>query len=129
MRPRVRRSLAIALMIALAPLALAQQGDGTNVRIDTNVWKPAKVPADAAHIAQLRVPRDFVVNVFARDYGPRPPVGDPPHHYHFQVFALDTMLDVPPGAERDRLLAAMSGHVLAAGEVVGTYQQTQVPLK
>ena len=22
--------------------------------------------------------------------GPRPPVGDPPHHYHFQVFALDT---------------------------------------
>jgi len=22
-------------------------------------------------------------------FGPRPPVGDPPHHYHFQVFALD----------------------------------------
>src|SRR5215203_4322228 len=69
MRPRVRRYLAIALIIALAPLALAQQGDGTNVHIDTNVWKPAKVPADAAHIAQLRVPRDFVVNVFARDLG------------------------------------------------------------
>jgi Raf kinase inhibitor-like YbhB/YbcL family protein len=62
-------------------------------------------------------------------YGPRPPVGDPPHHYHFQVFALDTMLDVPPGAERDQLLGAMSGHVLAAGEIVGTYQQTQPPLK
>ncbi len=26
-------------------------------------------------------------------YGPRPPVGDPAHHYHFQVFALDTALD------------------------------------
>jgi Raf kinase inhibitor-like YbhB/YbcL family protein len=62
-------------------------------------------------------------------YGPRPPVGDPPHHYHFQVFALDTMLDVPPTAERDQLLAAMSGHVLAAGEIVGIYQQLQPPLK
>jgi Raf kinase inhibitor-like YbhB/YbcL family protein len=62
-------------------------------------------------------------------YGPRPPVGDPPHRYHFQVFALDTRLDVPPGAERDELLAAMAGHVLAAGEAVGVYQQTVAPLK
>ena len=61
--------------------------------------------------------------------GPRPPVGDPPHHYHFQVFALDTLLDVPPGAERDELLAAMSGHVLAAGEAVGIYRQFAAPLK
>jgi Raf kinase inhibitor-like YbhB/YbcL family protein len=61
--------------------------------------------------------------------GPRPPVGDPPHDYHFQVFALDTVLSVAPGAERDELLAAMSGHVLAAGEVVGTYRQLVAPLK
>ncbi len=56
-------------------------------------------------------------------FGPRPPVGDPPHHYHFQVFALDSELDVPAGAERDKVLAAMQGHVIAAGELVGTYQQ------
>src|SRR5262245_7577962 len=56
-------------------------------------------------------------------FGPRPPVGDPPHHYHFQVFALDRKLDLPPGAERDEVLKAMEGHVLAAGEIVGTYQQ------
>jgi Raf kinase inhibitor-like YbhB/YbcL family protein len=56
-------------------------------------------------------------------FGPRPPEGDPPHHYHFQVFALDTTLDVPQGADRDEVLRAMSGHVLAAGELVGTYQQ------
>ena len=61
--------------------------------------------------------------------GPRPPVGDPPHHYHFQIFALDTVLSVAPGAERDELLSAMSGHVLAAGEVVGTYRQLVAPLK
>ncbi len=61
--------------------------------------------------------------------GPRPPVGDPPHRYHFQLFALDTLLDVPPGSERDVVVAAMAGHVLAAGEFVGEYQQTVAPLK
>jgi Raf kinase inhibitor-like YbhB/YbcL family protein len=62
-------------------------------------------------------------------FGPRPPVGDPPHHYHFQVFALDRELDVPPGAERDDVLKAMEGHVLAAGEMVGTYEQQVPPSK
>jgi Raf kinase inhibitor-like YbhB/YbcL family protein len=62
-------------------------------------------------------------------FGPRPPVGDPPHHYHFQVFALDRELDVPAGADRDELLKAMAGRVLAAGEIVGTYQQTVEPPK
>lgn len=62
-------------------------------------------------------------------YGPRPPVGDAVHHYHFQLFALDTMLDVPAGADRDTLLAAMKGHVIGKGALVGTYQQQIAPLK
>lgn len=53
--------------------------------------------------------------------GPKPPVGDGPHRYHFQVFALDRMLGLPPGATRAQVLEAMGGHVLAAGELVGTY--------
>lgn len=55
--------------------------------------------------------------------GMKPPVGDQPHDYHFQVFALDRPLEVPHGADREALLTAMRGHVLAAGEVVGTYQR------
>jgi len=63
-------------------------------------------------------------------YGPRPPVGDAAHHYHFQVFALDVAkLDAPFGADRDTLLAAMKGHVLAKGKLVGRYAQAQKPLK
>ncbi len=54
-------------------------------------------------------------------FGPKPPKGDPPHHYHFEVFALDRMLDLAPGADRDALLRAMDGHVLAKGEFVATY--------
>ena len=55
--------------------------------------------------------------------GPHPPLGDPPHHYHFQVFALDMPLSVPPAADRETLLAAMKGHVLARGELIGLYAQ------
>lgn len=54
-------------------------------------------------------------------YGPRPPMGDPPHHYHFQVFALDAALNLPPGFTRTAALKAMRGHILARGETVGLY--------
>lgn len=59
--------------------------------------------------------------------GPRPPVGDPPHHYHVLVLALDTTLDLPPGSDRDALLEAAKGHVLAKGVLMGTYQQKVKP--
>jgi Raf kinase inhibitor-like YbhB/YbcL family protein len=60
-------------------------------------------------------------------FGPRPPIGDPPHHYHFQLFALDAPLDVPAGSDRDVVLAAMRAHVLAKGELVGQFAQQGPP--
>ncbi|UHQ20053.1 YbhB/YbcL family Raf kinase inhibitor-like protein [Lysobacter sp. KIS68-7] len=62
-------------------------------------------------------------------FGPRPPVSDGPHHYHFEIYALDTTLDLPPGADRDALLKAAAGHVIAKGELVGTYDEVQAPAK
>jgi Raf kinase inhibitor-like YbhB/YbcL family protein len=59
--------------------------------------------------------------------GPHAPVGEPEHHYHIQVFALDGMLTAPAGGDRDTLLAQMSGHVIAKGELVGLYSQTSNP--
>ena len=56
-------------------------------------------------------------------FGPRPPKGDPPHHYHFQIFALDAELRLPPGVDRHILADAMAGHVLAKGELVETVQK------
>jgi Raf kinase inhibitor-like YbhB/YbcL family protein len=55
--------------------------------------------------------------------GPRPPVGDPAHHYHFQVFALDKELGLKAGATRQDLIRAMNGHVVAKGQLVGTYRE------
>jgi Raf kinase inhibitor-like YbhB/YbcL family protein len=57
-------------------------------------------------------------------FGPRPPLGDPAHNYHFQVFALDIAeLPVEPGATREDVIAAMEGHVLAEGKIVGAYNR------
>ena len=52
--------------------------------------------------------------------GPCPPPGQT-HRYHFKVFALDARLDLAPAARKSDLVRAMRGHVLAQGEVVGTY--------
>jgi Raf kinase inhibitor-like YbhB/YbcL family protein len=52
--------------------------------------------------------------------GPAPPRGKP-HRYFFKLFALDRTLDLQPGATRDEVLAAMQGHVLAEGQLMGKY--------
>ncbi len=43
---------------------------------------------------------------------PCPGVGASPHHYVFELYALDTKLDLPAGSVRADLLKAMDGHVL-----------------
>jgi len=54
--------------------------------------------------------------------GPCPPRGKP-HHYFFKIYALDTLLDLPSGATKKDLLKAVDGHVLAEGQLMGTYQR------
>ncbi len=54
--------------------------------------------------------------------GPCPPPGKP-HHYHFKVYALDGALPMEAGATKDQLLEHMKGHVLAQGELVGTFRR------
>lgn|SRR6185312_2591295 len=52
-----------------------------------------------------------------------PPAGHGVHHYHFQVFALDTALSFAEGCGRREVVEAISGHVLAWGELCGTYER------
>ncbi len=54
--------------------------------------------------------------------GPCPPPGKP-HRYFFKIYALDTMLSLKSGATKKELLKAMDGHVLAQGQLMGTYQR------
>ncbi|HLF16311.1 MAG TPA: YbhB/YbcL family Raf kinase inhibitor-like protein, partial [Candidatus Thermoplasmatota archaeon] len=55
-------------------------------------------------------------------HGPCPPPGKV-HRYFFRVYALDTKLGLPPGAERAALDRALRGHVLAQGELMGTFRR------
>jgi Raf kinase inhibitor-like YbhB/YbcL family protein len=55
--------------------------------------------------------------------GYRPPCPPPgkPHHYHFRLFALDSPLDLKPGASADEVRQAIKGHVLGQTELVGIF--------
>src|SRR5512134_3951602 len=55
--------------------------------------------------------------------GPEPPRGHGVHHYHFRLYALDTPIELAPGAEKEAVLKAMQGHILAQGDLVGTYER------
>lgn len=54
--------------------------------------------------------------------GPAPPRGKP-HRYFFKIYALDVELSLKPGARKPDLEAAMKGHILAEGQLMGTYQR------
>ena len=53
--------------------------------------------------------------------GPCPPSGT--HRYFFKLYALDTMPDLPSGANKQKLLSVMQDHVLAQGELMGTFSK------
>jgi Raf kinase inhibitor-like YbhB/YbcL family protein len=53
--------------------------------------------------------------------GPCPPSGT--HRYSFKIFALDRELDLRSGEKRSQVDAAMKGHVIAQGELVGRYSR------
>ena len=55
--------------------------------------------------------------------GPCPPKKDHAHHYHFHVYALDVDSIGPAGLSKEDAVDAMSGHILAEGELVGTYKR------
>ena len=58
-----------------------------------------------------------------QDYGgPCPPRGT--HRYVFAVYALDTTLGLPTGAEKAKVLEAIEGHVLAEAHLMGRYARS-----
>ena len=53
--------------------------------------------------------------------GPCPPIGR--HRYFHKLYALDTQLGDLGGPTKAQLEKAMQGHILAQGELIGTYQK------
>ncbi len=60
--------------------------------------------------------------------GPGAPASGPPHHYVFELYAVDGPIDVPavgqsPAATRDAVLAAMAGRVRGKAVYVGLFKR------
>ena len=89
---------------------------------------PAGLPTDA-EISGLRGLNGMIngVNGTSRTgyFGPRPPANGKLHAYHFRVYALDAELDLEPGLNKADLLAAIDGHVLATGMLMGHYEHKE----
>src|SRR5579884_2493388 len=55
--------------------------------------------------------------------GPGAPAAGPNHHYTFELYALDTKLDLTPDATRADVLKAINGHILAKAVMVGLFHR------
>lgn len=90
-------------------------------------WLLYNIPPQAGSLAKAIAPRRDLPGGAHQGRGtagigyacPSPPRGEL-HRYHFRIYALDVMLDVPGGASREQLMEAMEGHILGRGEFVGT---------
>ena len=91
---------------------------------ETN-WAVYKIPADVTELPEgasrtLKNPQGLNFNGEVGYAGPKPPPGKT-HRYFFQLFALDTVQDIPNGADRATVKEKFKGHVLSQGLLIGTY--------
>jgi Raf kinase inhibitor-like YbhB/YbcL family protein len=102
---------------------------------DTLHWLVWNIPGAARSLSE-GVPQGGTlpdgsrqISVTGPNYrGPGAPASGPPHHYVFELFALDTMLEVPavgasPAQTRAAVLAAMAGRVRGKAVYVGLYKR------
>ena len=86
---------------------------------------PASVRELPAEVAAADLPegtRQGLNDWKRRGYGgPCPPIGR--HRYFHKLYALDAVLPDLGRVTKEKLQAAMKGHVLARTELVGTYQK------
>jgi hypothetical protein len=94
-------------------------------------WVVFDIPAGATLLAAgagskkdagVGATQGFTDYGFSRYGGPCPPPGDPAHHYHLIVWALDLdKLGVDDTTTYAKFRFIIRGHVLAKGEIVGLY--------
>jgi Raf kinase inhibitor-like YbhB/YbcL family protein len=95
-------------------------------------WLIYNIPADArslpVHVPDSKELENGVLqgrNDFRKiGYGgPCPPEGYGPHHYHFKLYALDTMLDLEAGVSKEELQEAIKGHAIGWAQLIGIYER------
>jgi Raf kinase inhibitor-like YbhB/YbcL family protein len=92
-------------------------------------WVVWNIPAAPGEIAEGSLPEGAVTgrNVENKNayLGPGAPAGARYHHYVFEFYALDGLLDLPNTASRAELLEAMQGRVLGKAAYVGRFKRAR----
>ena len=85
--------------------------------------KTDRLPEDVPQIECPGIGGTQGTNDFGRiGYGgPCPPGGT--HRYYFKLYALDTLLGLPSGATKQRLVGAMQHHILAEAQLMGKFKR------
>ena len=95
-------------------------------------WVIYNQPADASSLSENTPKSETLPNGATQGrnsfqnigYGGPCPPGGKAHRYFFKVYALDMAFDVKKGQlGKEDLLAAMRGHILAQGQLMGTYKR------
>ena len=92
---------------------------GTSTGLPEGVMPAAELP-DGTRQVSLRA---------AGYMGPGAPATGPYHHYTFELYALDTKIDVPPGTTQEAantraaVMKAIEGHALGKAVIVGRFHQ------
>jgi Raf kinase inhibitor-like YbhB/YbcL family protein len=76
---------------------------------------PAGIPPEGMTTAPVSAVQGITDHGTIGWTGPCPTPGSM-IRYHFRVYGLDTLLDLPPGSDKHALITAMRGHVLQYGE-------------
>jgi Raf kinase inhibitor-like YbhB/YbcL family protein len=106
----------------------------TETQVHWVVWN---IPGEATGLAEglprgSRLPSGaYQISATGPVYrGPGAPANRPvPHHYLFELYALDTVLDIEPSEDafetRERVLAAMQGHVIGKAVYMGRFRRPE----
>jgi hypothetical protein len=107
-------------------------GNGSDDLLHWMLWNiPATVtglPEGVARGSQLPDGTRQISATGTSYRGPGAPASGPAHHYLFELFALDTMLDVPavgasPPNTRAAVVAGMAGHIRGKATYVGLFKR------
>lgn len=86
-------------------------------------WTLWHLNPDLREIPENTVPDDALQGMTGAGtigyMGPCPPSGT--HQYIFNLYALDTMMNLPDGTRRDELMQAIDNHVVAQTSLSGTF--------
>jgi len=87
-------------------------------------WIVWNIPVDTTEISESEEPAGIHGKGTSGNlnyHGPCPPYAE--HRYYFKLYALDIQLDLPEGASKLEVEAAMEGHILKKDELIGKYKR------